>query len=161
MISERAEKSKLTEPSWYVAADGRIRVLLRDDGGSRRLWLSESLDGSATWSTPVITDIPDAQSKFHSLRLPDGRIGMVGNATGTDLRRKLLTLLVSQDGRRFETCYTLRREPEIKPRFQGMHKAPGFQYPHAIIARNRLWVINSVNKEDVEVHSVEIPAPAR
>ena len=33
----------------------------------------------------------------------------------------------------------------------GMHKAPGFQYPAATIADGVLWVIYSVNKEDIEV----------
>ncbi|GMV81037.1 MAG: hypothetical protein AMXMBFR7_22210 [Planctomycetota bacterium] len=152
-LSERVPGAamKLTEPSWFADADGTLRVLLRDDGGSRRLWLCESRDAGATWSAPAPTDFPDAQAKFHALPLPGGGVALICNPSAKALKRRHLAVAVSRDGRRFEAMHTLRLNAELSPRLPGLHKAPGYQYPHAVVAGDALWVIYSVNKEDIEV----------
>jgi hypothetical protein len=155
-INPRAGGLKLTEPSWFTAADGRLRLLLRDDGGSRRLWLSESRDGGESWGPPAPTDFPDAQSKFFALNLPDGRAAVVGSATGSEHRRKLMTLALGSNGQGFDRLLKLRFDPAARARLPGMHKAPGFQYPNATLWRDRLWVIHSANKEDIDLLAVEL-----
>jgi hypothetical protein len=155
-VNARAGGVKLTEPSWFAARDGRLRLLLRDDGGSRRLWLSESRDGGEKWSPPVPSDLPDAQSKFFAMNLPGGRAAVVGNATPTPHRRRLLTLALSPDGRAFDRLLKLRFDPAAQARLPGMHKAAGFQYPNATLHAGRLWVIHSANKEDIDMLSVEL-----
>lgn len=155
-IAKRTSGSpvRLTEPSWFAAKDGRIRVLLRDDGGSRRIWISESADGGNTWSPAAPTDLPDGQSKFFALTLPDGRAAFVSNATGGELRRRFLSVALSGDGNVFTRLRKVALDANAAARFPGMHKARGFQYPNACIVNGRLWVINSVNKEDIELRSI-------
>lgn len=155
-LSKRTESSKLTEPSWYALDDGTLRVFLRDDGGSRRLFLSESADGGARFSPPRPTDFPDAQAKFFALRLPGGPAALVCNPSSSGQGRKLLALALSCDGRAFERAVKLRHDPAMTARSPGMHKAAGFQYPNACIANGALWVIYSVNKEDVEALRVPV-----
>ncbi|MCW8132290.1 MAG: exo-alpha-sialidase, partial [Planctomycetota bacterium] len=157
-LSKRAEDAKLTEPSWYACADGTIRVLLRDDGGSRRLFLCESSDGGASFTPPRATDFTDAQSKFFALALPSGRIAVVGNPSPHDLRRRMLAVALSDGGRSFARMRLVRLDAKAAARSPGMHKAAGFQYPNACAAKGRLWVIYSVNKEDVALSSLPLEA---
>ncbi|MCG3180420.1 MAG: 4-hydroxy-tetrahydrodipicolinate synthase [Phycisphaerae bacterium] len=157
VLSRRAQSGvRLTEPSWWMTPDGDINVLMRDDAGSRRLWLATSRDGGATWSEAAPTDLVDAQSKFHVLPLGDGRVAIVSNATAGPLRRRILTVGVSSDGRTFDRLHKLVADENAIWRIVGMHKARGFSYPHAIVHDGRLWVIHGPNKEDVEVRAVKL-----
>ena len=160
-LSPRSATRKLTEPSWLTLADGTLRVLLRDDGGSRRIWCCESRDGGRTFSTPVITDLTDARAKFFALQLPASG-GELCNALicnpSPGFERKLLALALS-DGRgdgAFTRMLPLRFNPLVEPRYSGLHKAPGFEYPNACVERGNLYVIYSVNKENIEVQTVPL-----
>lgn len=156
VLADRKDGWRLTEPSWFRGGDGRIRVLLRDDGGSRRLWLCESRDEGASFDTPRATDLTDAQSKFHALPLGDGRVGLLSNPAGDDTKRKLLTLAVSGDGEVFDAMHTVRYDEQAASRLAGMHKAAGFQYPHGMVHDGRLWAIYSVNKENIELSVIPL-----
>ncbi len=146
--------TKLTEPSWY-ALDGKLRVLMRDDGGSKLLLVSESADGR-DWSPPVPTDFPDAQSKFRCVNLSDGRVVVVSNPAAR-YGRRLLAVAVSEDGGvSFTKMHKLRCDPEMAPRHPGMHKVGGYSYPAVLEHEGRLWVAYAPNKEDVEVLSVPL-----
>lgn len=155
VVARRTAAGKMSEPTWYATDDGTLRLLMRDDGGSRRLFLSESRDLGRSWTAPVATDFTDAQSKLVTLRLSDGRVVLVSNPSPGAVRRRLLAAAVSDDGRTFERMYAIRYDPAGQARMKGMHKVPGFDYPHAIEADGRFWVIYSVNKEDVEVCAID------
>lgn len=156
VLAPRTEGYKLTEPSWYAMRNGRLRALLRDDGGSRRIWICESGDGGAAWSKPAPTDFPDAQAKFFALPLPDGSVALCGNPDGGTLRRRLLAVSLSRDGAVFERCVKVALDEASVPRLKGMHKAPGFHYPNACVVGGRLWIIHSIHKEDIEVRSIPL-----
>ncbi|MCX7804122.1 MAG: exo-alpha-sialidase [Planctomycetota bacterium] len=146
--------TKLTEPSWFRRG-GAIGMLLRDDAGSRRLWLSESADGGRSWSAPAPTDFPDATSKFFAMELSDGRIALVSNPSPDAIRRRLLAISLSADGgRTFSVMRKLVYDPHVRPRFPGMHKVAGFDYPSALEHDGRLWIAYTPCKEDVEILSV-------
>jgi hypothetical protein len=50
----------------------------------------------------------------------------------------------------------VRRDPPAR-RFEGRAKGSGsVQYPHAIEHNGSLWVIYSINKEDIEVAEIPI-----
>jgi len=148
--------TKLTEPSWYECG-GKLRMLLRDDAGSRRLWLSESADGGSSWSEPVPSDFPDATAKFFAMTLADGRVVLVSNPSPDALRRRLLALSVSADGgRSFTAMHKLVHDPDVRPRFAGMHKVCGFDYPNALEHAGRLWIAHTPCKEDVEILSLPV-----
>ena len=104
------------------------------------------------------TDMPDAQSKFVALSLPGQRVALVCNPTGDDMRRKLLAVAVSGDGRTFSSFVKVQCDPQAKARLSGMHKAAGFQYPNALVADGRLLVIYSANKEDIQLSRLELGA---
>ena len=157
VVAKRSPTCKMSEPTWFAAGNGTIHLLMRDDAGSRRIWLSESTDLGRTWSAPVPTDFTDAQSKLVAVSLSDGRLVLVNNPAAGDVRRRLLTVAVSEDGRTFARMHTLRSETG-RARLPGMHKVPGADYPHAIEHDGRLWVIYAVNKEDIELRAIPLDA---
>ena len=48
-----------------------------------------------------------------------------------------------------DEIHVLHDEP-IRRRIEGGHREDGYQYPNTIVEENRMFVIYSVNKEDVE-----------
>ncbi len=62
--------------------------------------------------------------------------------------RSLLTIALSRDGRVFDRAYVIRGEPTMR-RYDGQHKLNGWQYPHAVVWKDTLYVAYSINKEDI------------
>lgn len=144
----------LVEPTTYRAKNNFLVRLLRDLDPSYRLYATTSRDG-ASWETPVRTDIPDSPSLSAAGQLPDGRRYLIGNPVKNS--RDPLAIRLSRDGLRFGEAQILRRgAPPL--RRAGLHKGPGFQYPSAIVADSVLWIVYSVNKEDIAVSRVPLPA---
>ena len=95
--------SELTaeEPYWWVLPDGKnLMALFRDNRKSGYLYRSFSTDNGRTWSLPVQTNFPDARSKFHGIRLKDGRYMLVSNPNPE--KRDPLAISISNDGMVFE-----------------------------------------------------------
>ena len=75
-----ASELSAEEPLWWLLPDGNVMALFRDNRRSGYLYRSISNDNGRTWSKPLRTNFPDATSKFHGLRLRDGRYVLVSNA---------------------------------------------------------------------------------
>lgn len=142
------------EPSWFQRPDGTIALWLRDDGGTHRLWLAESADEGTTWTEPVPTDMPDATSKCHAGRLSNGLYYLIFNPNPSGLRIPL-ALALSHDSRAF-THLAILRDELTEPRLPGRFKGPGYQYPNSLELDGVLYIIYSVNKEEVEVQSISV-----
>ncbi|WP_236973500.1 exo-alpha-sialidase [Membranihabitans maritimus] len=85
------------EPYWWVLPDGKsLMALFRDNRKSGYLYRAFSTDNGRTWSKPVKTNFPDARSKFHGLRLSDGRYILVSNPNPE--KRDPIALSISDDG---------------------------------------------------------------
>jgi hypothetical protein len=87
----------------------------------------------------VTTNIPDAKSKFASRVLGDGRTILVSNSS-VARKRNVLTVLVSDDGTRFDRGAILCDEGESR-----------YAYPSIIEREGKLWVVYSINKHDIAV----------
>jgi hypothetical protein len=143
------------EGTWYQTADGRIRMYQRDSTLSCRLALSWSDDGGETWSDLQRTDFRNSCSRAFAGSLPDGRCYIVGNNYDVLLDRRRLQIALSNDGSHFDRQYTLV-ESDSTRRVNGRHKEDGYQYPNCYADGDKLLVICSVNKEDVEVLTVDM-----
>jgi len=152
----------MCEPNVYRRPDGVYVKLARDCTATRHepahMYASTSSDGK-TWTTPVPTNVPDSPSKATSGSLPDGRVFLIGNQVSdpTHHRRDPLVLSLSPDGKNFVWAAAIRAgAPPVN--YPGRAKIPGFQYPVAIVARNAIWVIYSIGKEDVAVSRIPLSA---
>ena len=145
----------LCEGSFYQTDDGVLHMLLRNTAklNARRLWLTESLDNGATWSTPVETEFSDANAKFHFGRLPDGRFYYVGNPLAGN--RTPLVLSLSRDGVKFDQHFVLG-DTHYERRKAGGAKGGEYGYPHSLVHDGYLYVIVSRQKEAVEVLRVAL-----
>ncbi len=146
----------LCEPTAsYRTSDGILVTFWRDlgsnlrpeEGPSHRLYQSISRDGGDHWSLPERTAIPNANSRPCAGNLPDGTVYLINNPAS----RKHLVLSLSRDGRLFDRSWLIRRV-DGKMRFDGLYKGSyAAAYQHACLGGDFLFVIYSVNKEDVEI----------
>jgi hypothetical protein len=141
--------------TWYQTDDGRIWMYQRDSSISCRLALTCSDNGGKTWSGLRRTDFRNSYSRAFAGRLPDGRCYIVGNNYDVLLDRNHLHIALSDDGRVFDRQYTLV-EGDTTRRVNGRHKEDGYHYPNCYADGDQLFVIYSVNKEDIEVGIVDM-----
>ena len=139
------------EPYWWILPDGEsMMALFRDNRGSGYLYRSFSVDNGRTWSRPVQTNFPDARSKFHGLRMSDGRYVLVSNSNHEN--RNHLSLAISNDGMVFDRLFYLVDRLE-EPRM-------GVDYPHVIEHDGYLYIAHSGGhggrKQSVEMQRVRI-----
>ncbi len=129
------------EPFWWILPDGRLAAMFRDNRGSGYIYRSISEDNGRTWSVPVQTNFPDARSKFHGLRLSDGRYVLVSNPNPR--RRDPLALSISDDGLVFTQMGVL---------VSGRH----VDYPHVIEHDSHLLVAFAGRKQSIEVLKINL-----
>ncbi len=147
---------QMCEPSAYRRPDGVIVKLSRDCARphSRRLYASLSMNGGRTWTTPVRTNIPDSPSKAVTGTLPNGENYLIGNQV---LRheRDPLVISLAPNGKVFNWAAAIVHGHPPR-RYPGHAKDFGFQYPSAIVVGRALWVIYSINKEDVSIARIPL-----
>lgn len=129
------------EPHWYEGPDKSLLALIRDNGGSSRLYHSTSKDNGQTWSTPVISNFPNATSKFFSIRTSKGYRVLVSNAN-PKVGRRQLHLTVSKDGVLY-TFMLLLDIPSERP--------STLQYPHVMEHDGEVYIAFSRNKAMIEL----------
>ena len=170
---DSADAHRMTEPTppWRLA-DGTWVRLYRDQGTihartraeiedsrPRRHYAAFSVDDGRTWTVPTRTNFPDSGARANAGRLPDGQYYVINNPLPIPARqggRALLAISLSRDGLVFDRMAVLRflAPPQ---RHEGAAKgANGFMYPHSVIVGEHLWVIYSINKEDIEVARVSL-----
>ncbi|MBE0667404.1 MAG: hypothetical protein IH593_06975, partial [Bacteroidales bacterium] len=102
---------------------------------------------------------PDACSKSNAGKLPDGQVYVINNVIpmnpGGLGGRSMLAISLSKDGLKFDRVAIIRFIPPPL-RYRGLEKTIGYQYPHSVVVDNDLWVMYSVNKEDVEVTRIPL-----
>ncbi|MFC1570042.1 exo-alpha-sialidase, partial [bacterium] len=149
--------SREIEPSWYLRKDGIIVMTFRDQNGTYHRLASVSSDRGESWTTPVLTDMPDSRSKQSAGNLPDSTAYLVGNPANNKTRIPLAVTL-GKDGKFFNTAYLLRQGGEgiQELRYSGTAKRLGFHYPKSMVWQDYLYVSYTTNKEDVEYTRVPL-----
>ena len=142
------------EASWYETDEGAIFMFHRNETDEMRLRVAVSEDGGRSWTPPMLSNIPDSKSRVSAGRLTDGRFFLINNAIADLLNRVPLMISISSDGVKFERQYFLINEPAAIA-FPGALKAHGHQYPCALVEQDRLIVAYSVNKEHMELLTVD------
>lgn len=148
---------RMCEPTAFRRPDGVVVKLSRDCGphASHRMYASLSEDGGTTWATPVPTNIPDSPSKSVAGTLPNGETYLIGNQISPNRFRDPLVMSLSPYGKTFNWAAALRHgTPPL--RYPGKSKNRGFQYPAALVVGNSLWVIYSINKEDIAISRIPL-----
>jgi hypothetical protein len=154
-MSSEIRTSREIEPSVFLRGGCAVMVF-RDQESTFRQLASESCDGGATWTTPVLTDMPDSRAKQSAGNLPDGTAYLVNAPRGERVRMPLVVTL-SADGRRFDRAYLLRAQSDLQPlRRDGRYKRPGYHYPKSVLWRDHLYVGYATNKEDVQLTRVPV-----
>ena len=164
MKAEVPKSSDLSfpEPTWFEREDGTIVMLFRSRGITPWLYASVSSDNGRSWSRPAQTGFPDATSRASAGNLPDGTAFIINNPSRQPDsvypsigRRNPLTIALSSDGITFDRAYVVRGA-KTTMRFPGKNKLEGWQYPHAIVWNEHLYVAYSINKEDVGVSRIAL-----
>ena len=148
--AKKYNKEWACEGSFFQTDDGVLHMLQRT--GKHRLLVTESHDNGETWSESVPTQFSDCGSKFHCGRLPDGRFYIVSNPDAVSGRCPLV-LSISKDGEDFDQEWII--DDEVRPlRIPGLYKGGIYGYPHSLIYGDSIYIICSINKEDVHVYRV-------
>ena len=149
--------SREIEPSWFYQSNGNIVMIFRDQANTFKKLASVSRDSGETWSTPILTNMPDARTKQSAGNLPDGTSFMVGNPANNK-NRIPLAITLSKNGFLFDKAYLIRNGGEdLQPlRFKGLHKSAGYNYPKSYVWKEYLYISYAVNKEDIQVTRIPL-----
>jgi hypothetical protein len=126
-------------------------------------WSALSADNGLSWTKiSQNKSLWTCGAKTWGQRTDDGRYAIVHNQSATRRNRFPMVILTSDDGHTFDNMLCLRGEVPLK-RYQGLHKNTGPQYYRGIIEGNGnppgndMWIVYSVNKEDMWIARVQIP----
>ena len=125
---------------------------------SRRNYAAFSFDDGKSWTTPTRTSFPDACARSNAGKLPDGQVYVINNVLPLPTKkggRSLLAISLSRDGLTFDRMAVIRFVAPDR-HYDGRSKSIGYAYPHSASAGEHLWVIYSVNKEDIEIARIPL-----
>ncbi len=150
--------------SFYHRKDGAIVGI----GKSR--WVTVSDNGGKTWSRPVrSTQLVTGTAKVWGQRTTDGRYALVYNPHAKN--RFPLVVVSGEDGVTFRDMCMVNPGDQSQ-RYEGKNKNTGAQYVRGIAEwatdgtfageKNNLWIVYSINKEDIVVSRIPLPVhPAK
>jgi len=140
---------------WYTRADGKIVGLWKHG------YASISTDGGNSWAEPKkIPSIIVGGAKIWGQRTKDGRYAIVYNPH-IEFRYPLV-VITSDDGYTFSDMACIHGEVPDQ-RYRGSTRELGPQYVRGISEGNgeppgdAMWLVYSVNKEDIWVSRVPLP----
>ncbi|HUW19866.1 MAG TPA: PA14 domain-containing protein [Sedimentisphaerales bacterium] len=130
-------------------------------------FVTQSTDEGKTWSLPVIPKgVVGGSGKLWAQKTPDGRYAMIYIPQRS--QRYPMAVTTSDDGITFGDMRVIHGE--VSPqRYEGRAKGGGPQYLRGVaewggdapsLDKNSIWVIYSVNKEDIWVSRIPVPIVA-
>jgi len=130
-------------------------------------FVTQSTDEGKTWSLPVIPrGVVGGSGKLWAQKTPDGRYAMIYIPQRS--QRYPMAVTTSDDGITFRNMRVIHGEV-CPQRYAGRAKGGGPQYLRGVaewggdaptIDKSAIWVIYSVNKEDIWVSRIGIPIVA-
>ncbi|CAN5492091.1 hypothetical protein BH10ACT7_BH10ACT7_21000 [soil metagenome] len=153
-LPEGPAGSRLDEPDLIVRDDHAISAHIRDNAQSFRLVRTISTDDGETWSPAEVTNFPDSRAKNNNLRLSTGEFALINNPR-TSTSRLTLSIALSDDGLSYDRIGVIR-EGATAPRWPGNAKSSGYMYPQGYEHDGVLYVIYSLNKEDIQVVAMDL-----
>lgn len=164
------EEEQLDETGFYRARGKALSYVTRPDGSVLGIWknriVAVTSDRGESWQQRGFAEnLPNNASKYWLQATADTRYALVFNPT--ERNRYPLALATSDDAETFSTLQTVHAELPDQ-RFGGYLKNLGPQYVRGIVERNgrppdadsAFWLTYSVNKEDLWVARVPVPAVA-
>jgi len=156
MLSDTKDGLQLSEPTWAIFQNKKT-ILFRDLGVNKYLWLSVYHAKENKFSKPCITNYPNGNSKLFAFSIFENGTAIISNATTENSHARCkLHLGIAKNGTSFEYSVVLKDNVNCEPKFKGLHKMSGFQYPNAFIQNNHLHIIFSVNKEDIATIIIDL-----
>jgi len=145
---------RMSEATHYLDPEGRVHLIIRDQGASGFVYHTVSDAGGEVWAVPSKTNLPDAMSKNYADRLSIGWYYFINNSKNSGAHpRDCLTIVFSQDGWSYGQPKLLRKDAPAVRHAGGAKITHSYQHAHAIEQAGRLWVAYATNMEDIEVSS--------
>ncbi|MHC4213488.1 MAG: PA14 domain-containing protein, partial [Planctomycetota bacterium] len=127
-------------------------------------FVSQSTDEGETWSKPIIPEgLVGGSGKLWAQKTPDGKYAMVYIPQKS--QRYPMAVTTSDDGITFKDMRVIHGEVS-EHRYEGRAKGGGPQYLRGVaewggdamsLTNDAIWVIYSVNKEDIWISRIPIP----
>lgn len=143
--------------SFYHRPDGVVVGMWKNQ------WSALSADEGNTWTELTRNaSFRSVGAKTWGQRLDNGLYAIIRDQTAGHKNRYPMVIMAGEDGHSFDRMYSLRDDNPLT-RYQGLHKGIGPQYFRGIVEGNgnppgdELWVVYSVNKEDIWITSVDVP----
>jgi hypothetical protein len=152
------ERTHWTVPPGAIGGNG-TEILVYRASGPVFCWSQRHQGGN--WSALRKSKLPEVHSNMNAGTLPDGRIYLLHNPVEGPAERDPLVVSLSRDGYSFDKAYValschLPPVNSCKRRNPGGDGAPGPQYPQGLVHRDSLYVIMSMNKEDIWVEQIPL-----
>ncbi len=156
-LSVKKDVSREIEPSCYLRKDNALVMVFRDQNSSFKRLASLSFDEGNSWTTPVLTNMPDSRSKQSAGNFANGGCYLVGNPVDNK-RRSPLVVSLSKNGKFFNKAFVLRKGGDDLPElvYEGKYKREGYHYPKSMVWQGYLYVSYATNKERVEFTRVPL-----
>ena len=160
------ERTHWTVPSHAAGNATSTDILLYRASGPYLCFSQRDYGGE--WSALRKTRLMGVHSNINAGSLPDGRVYLLHNPVAGPAERDPLVLSLSSDGYTFDKAYvalSCRLRPVTRPggqangckrRNPGGDGSPGPQYPQGLVHGGSLYVIMSVNKEDIWVEQIPL-----
>ena len=156
---------------WAVPGNDDTDILVYRAEGQYLCFSQRSEGAAGEWSLPSETKLTDIHSNFNAGTLPDGRVYLLHNPIiGAPHLRDPLVLSLSSDGYAFSKAYVAmscllppvssHEHPEGCKRRNPGGGSPGPQYSQGLVNGESLYVIMSMNKEDIWVEQIPLSSLA-
>lgn len=157
-VVTQPSRFQLDEGCIAVLPDGSLAITYRDNAAtpSHRILTVYAGAASGAPTVPKMTNFPDAQAKICQFALSNG-VYVLANNPDIGGSRIPLCLSISSDGQVYDRVRILQ-SAATSPRYAGTNKNPGYQYPSMFEVGGNLYVIYSVNKEDIWVTKIAVSA---